>query len=188
MNEHLDPVFEAVFPALTQPGIRYWVYGGVAIAGINGAYIRENPDVDVFVMNEDFDEAVEAVERLQKTLGWKHTDAAPQRERRKRDWYVVDTRREIFSIVPVFGSGGLVRLVFGRDFVPTTALTSVSRRIGSHVFTTPSTRFVKELLIRKVESGKLLGERRNKLKIDARVVMDDDEYKNLCERLDRTEI
>jgi hypothetical protein len=188
VNEHLNPVFESVLPALTQVGIHYWVYGGVAIAGINGAYIRENPDVDVFVRNEDFDKAIESVERLEKTLGWKHEDAVPQRGRRKRDWYVLDTGREIFSIVPVFGFGGLVRFVFGRDFVPTTVLTSVSRRVGSYVFNTPSTEFMKELLVNKVESGKLLRERRKKLKLDARVVMDDDEYRTVCERLDRAEI
>lgn len=107
-------------------------------------------------------------------------DAAPQRERRKRGWYVVDTGREIFSIVPVFGSGGLVRFVFGRDFVPSTALTSVRRRIRSYVFITPSAEFLRELVVRKAESGKLLKERRKKLKIDARVVMDDNEYKRLC--------
>jgi tetrahydromethanopterin S-methyltransferase subunit G len=43
-------------------------------------------------------------------------------------------------------------------------------------------------VVRKAESGKLLRERRKKLKIDARVVMDDDEYRRLCERLDRAEI
>jgi hypothetical protein len=188
VNEYLNPVFEWVFPALTQAGIDYWVYGGVAIAGVNGAYIRENPDVDVFVMNEDFDKAIESVERLETTLGWRHKDAAPQRGRRKRDWYIGDTGREIFSIIPVFGSGGLVRFVFGRDFVPTTVLSAVSRRIGTYVFITPSTEFLKELVLCKVESGRLLRERRKRLKIDARIVMDDDEYRRLCERLDRPEI
>jgi len=188
VNEHLSPVFGSVLPALTLVGIPYWVYGGIAIAGINGAYIRENPDVDVFVMDEDFDKAIESVQRLEKKLGWKHKDATLQRGRRKRVWYALDTGREIFSIVPVFGSGGLVRFVFGRDFVPRTVLTSVSRRIGNYVFITPSTEFLKELVLRKAESSRLLIQRRKKLKIDARVVMDDDEYRRLCERLDEADI
>lgn len=33
------------------------------MAGINGDYLRQNPDVDVFVMSEDFDNAIQSVER-----------------------------------------------------------------------------------------------------------------------------
>ena len=42
INEHLGPVFEEVLPAISNAGIKYWVYGGVGVAGINGKYIREN--------------------------------------------------------------------------------------------------------------------------------------------------
>jgi len=33
-------------------------------------------------------------------------------------------------------------------------------------------------------SGNLLRERKKKLRIDARVIMEDDEYENFCDRLD----
>ena len=96
MNEHLRQIFEAIIPAIENADIAYWVYGGIAIAGLNGAYLRENPDVDIFVMSNDY-----------------------------------------------------------------------------------------ELLMSKIDSGKLLKDRREKLKHDAKVLMSDDEYRALCAHLDR---
>jgi len=54
INEHLGPVFEEVLLAISNVGIKYWVFGGVAVAGINGKYIRENQDIDIYVQEEDF--------------------------------------------------------------------------------------------------------------------------------------
>ena|ERR1700741_1910188 len=45
MNEHLAPIFSVVLPELHRSGSKYWVYGGVAIAGIKGNFLRPNPDV-----------------------------------------------------------------------------------------------------------------------------------------------
>lgn len=179
-------MFKSVLPVLTEAGICYWVYGGVAIAGINGAYLRPNPDVDVFVVNDDYDEARELVAGLEKDLNWDHQDTQ-QRERRKREWRVTGNRHDIFSLVPVFRDGDRIRFVFKRDFIPNTVLTSVTRRIGNHRFTTPSTEFIKELFICKVNSGNLSRERRKKLKVDAKAIMNNDEYRGLCDRLDNTE-
>jgi len=65
MNEHLKPIFEAVLPALENGGIPYWV----AIAGVNSNHLRHNPDVDVFVVSENFDQAIALIADLETRLG-----------------------------------------------------------------------------------------------------------------------
>jgi hypothetical protein len=133
-------------------------------------------------MNDEYDRTIELVTRLEKVLNWEHKEAPPQRGRRKRDWYVFGTRRDIFSVVPVYPVDDRVRFIFGRDFIPDSKLTSVMRRIGTYSFVTPSTEFIKELLISKVNSGNLSRDRRKKLKIDAKVIMTKAEYIELCDR------
>ena len=185
MNEHLRQVFDVVIPSIENVGIAYWVYGGVAIAGINGAYLRENPDVDILVMSNDYDETIELVTRFEKELKWEHCVAKPQRGRRKRQWRMVGERKDIFAVIEVYPVGENVRFIFGTDFIPQNPLTAVRRRIGDYSFITPSNEFIKELLMSKVDSGKLLTDRRKKLKVDARVIMSQDEYNAFCAHLDR---
>jgi hypothetical protein len=38
MNEHLEPVFIVLLPGLEKAGIDYWVFAGVAIAGLQGEF------------------------------------------------------------------------------------------------------------------------------------------------------
>lgn len=188
MNAHLKPVFELVLPAIESAGIAYWVYGGVAIAGINRAFLRKNPDVDVFVMNDDYDKTVGLVARLEKELGWTHKDAKEQRDRRKRDWFAGGNHRDIFSVVAAYPvKDSRVQFKFGRDFFPNSPLTEEERRIDSYCFVSPSADLLKELLIAKSNERKPLRERIEKLKIDAKVIMTGDEYSELCARLDRHE-
>jgi hypothetical protein len=185
VNEHLTPVFEVIIPVIENAGISYWVYGGVAIAGINGSYLRPNPDVDLFVMDHDYDKIVELVTARDNELGWKHQPTETRRGRLKSEWFI--NGRELLSIVPVYPHGDRVRFDFGRDFIPQSVLTSVTRRIEAHSFITPSAEFIKELVMSKANSGKPLTSRKAKLKIDAKVVMDKDKYKQLCDRLDEAE-
>jgi len=184
MNEHLKPVLEVIIPALENAGIAYWVYGGVAIAGINGAYLRENPDVDIFVMSDDFDAAIALVNRFGAELNWEPCDATRQRGRRKREWRIDGRREDIFAVIEVYPVGESVRFVFGTDFIPESPLTAVRRNIEGYSFVTPSKEFIKELLMSKVNSRKLHKPRRKKLKIDAKVIMSEDEYHALCAHLD----
>jgi hypothetical protein len=55
MNEHLGPVFSEILPLIEQAGIKYWVYGGVAYASMVGKVYRGIKDVDIFVLENDFD-------------------------------------------------------------------------------------------------------------------------------------
>lgn len=138
MNEHLRQIFEVIIPAIENADIAYWVYGGVAIAGINGAYLRETPDVDIFVMTNDYDKTIRLVTCFEKALNWEHCDAKPQGGRRKRAWHIVGERKDIFSVIEVYPVGERVRFVFGTDFIPQSPLTAVSHRIGDYLFITPS--------------------------------------------------
>jgi hypothetical protein len=189
MNEHLKPVFEVVIPAIKNAGIPYWVYGGVAIAGINETYLRVHPDVDVFVMDDDYDKTTDLVTRLEKELNWDHADARRQRGRPKREWYVIGKlpRRDIFSVVAVYRNGERIRFVFRHDLVPDSILTSEARRINGYSFVSPSIELIKELLIDKSNEKRLTRHRRKKLKIDAKVLMPEDEYHQFCARLDSSD-
>lgn len=185
MNEHLTPVFEVVIPAIERVDIDHWVYGGVGVAGIYGGYLRDNPDVDIFVMSEDYDRIIDLVTSLEIVLGWEHSDARPQRGRPKREWHLLGQKSDIFSIIPVYPAGESVRFVFGEDYTPQSPLTKVIGTLGDYSFVTPSSEFLKELLICKANSGRLSQDRIKKLKIDARVVMTDSEYERFCADLDR---
>ncbi len=70
MNEHLRPIFTVVLPAIESASIKYWVYGGVAIASVAGDFFRHNDDVDIFFMDEDFDSIKTAIEMLALTNKW----------------------------------------------------------------------------------------------------------------------
>jgi hypothetical protein len=87
-------------------------------------------------------------------------------------------------VVP-FG-GDQIRFVFGRDnFTPKSLLTSEVRTIDGFSFITPSTELIKELFLRKAHSGPyLLDSRIEKLKTDARVIMDDGEFEKFSAFVD----
>jgi hypothetical protein len=182
MNKHLKQIFETIIPAIEKAGIAYWVYGGVAAAGIKGAYFRENPDVDVFVMSDDFEKLTALVTRLGKELNWEDRDAPRQRGRRKREWRIAG--KEVLAVIEVYPDSDAVRFVFGTDFIPRSPLTVVRRTIGDYSFNTPSNEFIKELLFAKVNSRELHKTRRKKLKDDARIIMSEDEHRAFCALLD----
>ncbi len=69
MNEHLAPIFRVVLPELDRSGSKYWVYGGVAIAGIEGEFLRPNPDVDLFVMEDNYEKVIEPLQGSIQSLG-----------------------------------------------------------------------------------------------------------------------
>lgn len=181
MNEHLAPVFEVVIPELNRSGSQYWVYGGVAIAGIKGEFLRSNPDVDLFVMEDDYAKIVEAIAGLESELGWRHEDADAER-RKKRDWFVPNQEEDVLSVVPIFRAGDQIRFVFGRrSYTLQNVLSSEVRTIGGFTFVTPSTALIKELFLRKAYSGShLLDSRIRKMKTDAKVLMRGEEYQKFC--------
>jgi hypothetical protein len=181
MNEHLAPIFRMVLPELDRCGFKYWVYGGVAIAGIKGEFLRHNPDVDLFVMEDHYDKIVQTIAGFESRFGWRHEDDDVER-RKKRDWFAPDQKEDVLSVVPVFHAEDRVRFIFGSNsYTPQNVLSSEIRTIAGFSFNTPGTALIKELFLRKAHSGPyLLDSRITKMKIDAKVIMDGEEYENFC--------
>jgi|GEM_PF-1243426 len=181
MNEHLAPIFSVILPELHRSGSKYWVYGGVAIAGIKGKFLRPNPDVDLFVMEDDYEDIIETISGLESKLGWRHEDK-DAKKRNKRDWFAPNQNEDVLSVVPTFPAGDRIRFVFGHgSYTSQNVLTSEIRTTASFSFVTPSTALIKELFLRKAHSGScLLDSRISKMKTDARVIMDRNEYQNFC--------
>jgi len=75
LNNHLSVVFEEILPSLTEAGIKYWVFGGVGVAGVVGKFIRENQDVDTYVLGDDFIKVEPILKKLcEKHGGWDADD------------------------------------------------------------------------------------------------------------------
>ena len=138
--------------------------------------------------NRDYYKVKALVTDLEKQLNWKPIEGIKeQRGRPKAEWHTIGNDREIFSVIPVYSAdNNRVRFVFGSDFVPLTVLTSVKRTIGPYRFVTPSTDFIKELLICKVDSGNLSRQRRRFLVKDAEAIMGENEFLRFCDRLQKT--
>ena len=181
MNEHLAPIFEVVLPELDRSGSKYWVYGGVAIAGIKGKFLRPNLDVDLFVLEHDYENIIDTIAGFESKLGWRHDDNNADK-RNKRDWFAPGQDEDLLSVVPVFPTGDRIRFVFGRgSYTSQNVLSSEIRTIAGVSFVTPSAALIKELFLRKAHSGPyLLDSRISKMKTDATVIMDRKEYQNFC--------
>jgi|SRR5215216_5228312 len=181
MNEHFAPIFRVVLPELDRSGFKYWVYGGVAIAGIEGEFLRPNPDVDLFVMEDNYEKVIETIAGFESELGWRYEDDDAEK-RKKREWFAPNQIEDVLSVIPVFPAGDRIRFVFGRgSYTPQNVLTSETRTIAGFSFVTPSTALIKELFLRKAHSGPyLLDSRIIKMKTDAKVIMDGAEYQNFC--------
>lgn len=182
MNEHLTPVFEIVVPAIEAAGISYWVYGGIAIAGINGRFVRTNRDVDMFVLDEHYPAASDLIERLGKEIGWISQDTN-FRARPKREWFEYGNDKDLLSLMPVYKGDGRVRITFqtSENDYPVSLLTQERRKLGSYLFTTPDNSYIKDLFIRNlkylIRSGKFRDrpELREKYEKDAKVILSEKE-------------
>jgi hypothetical protein len=159
MNEHLQPVFEVLLPQLERQGIEYWVYGGVGIAGVAGEFFRNNADVDIFVEEADYENAIQALD-----------DACRQNDVCKRNGFVVKRCRplrnerpkcevkatkktdkgtkEVLSVVPVYRKDGLVEFRFGSGKLARYCgdiLDRIPRNICGYSFFSPPDAYIREL-------------------------------------------
>ena len=107
LNEHLEVIFNEVLPALTDAGIKYYVFGGIGMAGIVGRFLRENKDIDVYVLENDFDKAEIVLRQLVEKHGdwdadtWVLSYSMMKKTRRpKLEISIKGTER--FSVVPVY--------------------------------------------------------------------------------------
>ena len=107
LNEHLEVIFNEVLPTLTGAGIKYWVFGGVGIAGIVGKFLRENKDIDVYVLEDDFNKTETVLRQLVEKHGdwdadtWVLSYSMMKKTKRpKLELSIRGTER--FSLVPVY--------------------------------------------------------------------------------------
>lgn len=179
MSEHLRPVFEIILPSL-EGKVDYWVYGGVAIAGVKGSFFRENSDVDIFVYEEDYLKAIDLIKRSGTQL---KSDEAPliRNKRPKMDFYIGEVKSEIFSVIPIYKlDDGKIKFIYQSDFIPKNNLTKVVRTIGNYKFITSNTEFIKEQFMRKI-GGKLAKQEElsEKTKKDAKVLFGKNYYEEV---------
>jgi hypothetical protein len=185
MNEHLKPIFEVVLPAVEKAGIPYWIYGGIAIAGINEAFVRINTDVDLFVLNENYQAVIDLIEPLGKELGWRFQDTN-FRARPKREWFEHGNDKDLLSIMPVYKGDGRVRIIFQTSVndYPVSLLTQKQRNLVSYAFPTPDDSYIKDLFIRNlkylIKSRKFRDctDLRDKYEKDASVILNEEERRS----------
>lgn len=145
MNEHLEPIFKMVIPRIEETGISYWVFGGVAIAGIKGCFYREHQDIDIFVLNKDYKKIAGVIETVSKINLWE-TRTSIKNRRPKIEILIKDQER--FSLVPIYEIGDEVEFIFpnGSKRFPKRLLESETRKVGTFKYITPGTSLIKKLL------------------------------------------
>lgn len=178
MNEYLKPVFEQILPTLINAGIKYWIYGGVANAAMVGHCYRSNPDVDMFVLGEDFEKVENVLQNMCKENNWKickvFVNNRPKIEisilKNNKKWI------ERFSVISAHKKENHVELKFknGSGQYPLNILDQVEILIDGYKFFTVGNDFLKKLFIEYLDSKKKYPSKRI---ADARYILSKKEFK-----------
>ncbi len=185
-NPDLAVVFKEILPAIHDAGFKYWVFGGIGMAGVAGKVIREdNDDIDVYVIEKDYLAIGKVLDSLFGARGgWK---VVPRKlnEHGRPKLYIYIKEKELFSMVPVYEiEGGIeyrakTKVVLSRD----QALTEEVREIGGYTFFSPHEDVIKSIF------RSFIIERPDKLAVgskhwyDAKAVFTDKEFKELEESI-----
>jgi len=174
MNEHLEPVFNIIIPRITSANIRYWVHGGLGYAGMHGQFYRINPDVDLFVLDTDFENLENILENLCQENSWKICKTFIKSGRPKIELFIKGKER--LSVIPVHKKENSVEFTFGEGSkeYPLEILISVERHLGEYRFQTPQDSFLKILFIDYLESKNIYPDKRIE---DARKILTKAELK-----------
>lgn len=183
MNEQIKLIFKKVIPVIQANNVKYWIYGGIANAAMVGDYYRNNPDVDIFVLEDNFKKTEEILEKLCLENGWK-ISITFLKNRPKVE--IVISGKECLSIVPIYIKCDNVELIFEKQNIeyPLDFLQQIERTLEGYFFYTISDEYLKRLFIvyldsRREGNGKMLFTNRSiaekRLK-DARVILSDDEF------------
>jgi hypothetical protein len=180
-NEHLNIVFEEILPVLENTGLVYWVSGGVAIAGIQGQFVRENEDVDVYVWAEDFEKTEKEIRKLCELHGswdgdvWSYQYSMLKSTRRPKIDLLI-RGKEVFSVTPMYKmSEGIEFRTPNRLMVSTANYVGDTVSVGSHTFVIPPKKVVGIVFLEYMEILKNQGGFNDqglsqKYKIDAKVL------------------
>lgn len=146
MNEHLKPIFEILLPNLENADTNYWVFGGVALAGMKGKFYRPCRDVDIFVFDRESERTISSVKAISEKNLWLFKPAKKVRGRPK--WDLLIDNKERFSVMPIYERGSEIEFIFenGPKRFPRELLESVTYRVGIYRFTAPGEDLLKRLL------------------------------------------
>lgn len=195
INKHLSPIFDEVLPELTRAGIRYWVFGGIGVAGVNGSYVRENQDIDTYVLEEDFGKVELILRKLVEEHGawdgdrWSLTYSMLKRHKRPRLSLNIK-KEERFEVVPVYKiPGGIEVRVADIIVLSEDALVQEERVLEGYHFFSPPKEIIKKLLlsvidfyIRESISKFNLGENSRHI-IDLKAIGTKEEVEGVLERI-----
>lgn len=147
-NLHLAVVFEEILPVIDKAGFKYWVFGGVAVAGVIGKFIRTNDDVDVYVLEENFEDIRHQLELLCQThAGWGLRNARPKKRTGRPKFDIHINKHEILSVIPVYKTAkGVEFRVTGVELLPTDqTLTQEHRFVDGFSFFSPPQNIIKAI-------------------------------------------
>ncbi|OGC38960.1 hypothetical protein A3K42_00355 [candidate division WWE3 bacterium RBG_13_37_7] len=154
-NKHLESVFKSLLPALECKNIDYWVFAGVGIAGCIGHFIRKNKDVDIFVKESNYDNAISILktvcsirEELKCFCRKPIVRSCYSRPKFEVRTYPYGKRDKIFSIIPIFEKSDCVTFVFEKtkDFQKE-VLHRVTRVVQDYKFISPPDESIKQIFL-----------------------------------------
>ena len=180
MNKHLELVFRVLLPALEKAGVDYWVYGGVAVASYAGEFIRENPDVDIFVKEEDFNKTKSLLKKIcseQENTGLKECNLLNRGDFSRHKLEVKIDGRERLSVVPVYLRDDSNILVFGNGAKGFSKgiLEKTEKDVSGYRFFTPPNKYIREIFLNCFRH-KTGWEEREDVRKDAKIILSPEEF------------
>lgn len=197
MNDSIRALFEQVLPDLTEAGIKYWVYGGIGVAGVAGKLVRDNRDVDIYVLDEDFSATEQVLRELCEEHNFSNPDLwevdprPPLRTGRPKLDFLI-RRRERLSVVPIYNTPKGIEFRVNRVFaLPTGALIQELKTVDGYEFYSPPRDVIKKLLCIMIEKeiGGYKGQKsvedvlKGKRMIDAKAIFSEEEFDQIVRRL-----
>lgn len=177
MNEHIKPIFEIVLPKIQSENIKYWIYGGVANAATIGECYRSNPDVDLFCLEEDFENVEKLLQNICEENNWKICKTFLN-SRPKLEIFILKNGKkwvERLSVVPAYLKNDQIELKFreGSGEYPLDILNQEERHLGGFTFFTLSNEFLKKLFVEYLDSKRKYPSKRIE---DARHILSKEEF------------
>lgn len=178
MNEYLKPIFEKVISKIDSANIKYWIYGGVANAAMVGKCYRSNPDVDVFVLGDDFENVENILQNICKENGWKICKEFVNNRQKIEVSILKDNKKwiERMSLIPAYRRDNYIELRFrkGSGKYSPDILNQEKRDLGGFIFFTISDQFLKKLFVEYLDSKSKYPLKRID---DARYILSGEEFK-----------
>lgn len=178
MNEFIKPIFETILPAIESAGIKYWIYGGVGNAAMVGKFYRSNPDLDMFVLGDDFEKTESILSDICKENNWKICNEFVNGRQKIEVFLLKNNKKwiERLSVIPAYKKEGYVELKFknGPGEYPLDILNQEQRCLDGCNFSTLNNSYLKKLFIEYLNSKSKYPPKRID---DARHILSEEEFK-----------